>query len=124
MAKTFNVISNIIRVSQYNGRIVFDHKIEAIFPGCRKVQVCTTSPIAGAIHVLPLYSYSGVADIHPERWRSLVDSAVICSDTILGFSITEEIRKQARQYAKEICDCPTVTEKSSYQREYTPVEGI
>jgi hypothetical protein len=92
--------------------------------------------MTGYIWVQPLHSYSGIARIHPERWRSVVNSAVVCSDTTSGFIIpaeqlTPEIIAQARKHAESICDCPTVQNKletksflSEYKTDYDTVIGI
>jgi hypothetical protein len=127
--KPLNIVENVIRVSLYKGKITFDHRIKAILPNCRKLQTCSFSPMTGYIWVKALYSYNGIARIHPERWRSVVNSAVVCSDTTPGFRIpaeqlTPEIIAQARKHAESIYDCSAIQNESEYKPDYDEVIGI
>jgi len=125
MAKHFQIVKNEIRVSKHrNGKIYFDHRVEGIFPGCRKIQTITTMPMAKCIWLHPLYGYTGTACIHPLRWECIIDSALVVSDPLFPVGLTDFIKDRAIQDVKSICFCPAVVSgdcSPDYSPEYTAV---
>jgi len=122
--KPLRIISNKIIVSTHTTLGLFiDHRVEAIFPGCRKTQRCIVSAMAGSVWVKPLYGYNGTANVQPKRWECVVDSAVVVSDQLFPVEITPLIADKARQDAKSICNCPAVNAEChpDYNPEYTDV---
>jgi len=125
MGKHFQVVKNEIRVSKHpDGKIYFDHRVEGIFPGCRKVQKITIMPMAKGIWLRPLYGYNGTACILPIKWERLSHHASVVSDPLFPVELTESIVENAIKDAKSICFCPAVVSSDchpNYQPEYTHI---
>jgi hypothetical protein len=83
-----------------------DHRVYGILPGCRKEQLLSPTTMQGYIWVKPLYSYNGVAFIHPSEWLKLIKSSPVKTSRLTEphFSLTSELIELAYREASKIAD--------------------
>lgn len=116
--KTLKVHYSAIEVSNHNGRLFFDHVVEATLPGCRKSVKLSLSPFFMSVTVRPLEGYNGVASVHPEDWRNLVEESPVLSSHLFPCTITAQIAAIAKAEALVICDCPAVRSEKDVHPNY------
>ena len=84
--------------------IFVDVRVHAVFPGCRKEQLVSVTPMGGYVWAKPLFGYSGTARINPEEWRAFLRDLPVESDRLFPVTMTLDLAAKALAYAEQTCD--------------------
>ena len=115
MSTPLRITDSRITVSKHrSGELFFHHDVKGILPGCRKIAILSTSPMACRIWVKNLYSYNGEANVRPQDWATLIRRSPVVSDRLFPVEITSDIAAQAYADVLQITDCPAVTDSACH----------